>query len=65
MLTIDRETKARHDLEDPVDHLASGDGVVKLNITVIILVSRGKNSYNHSDGSVAVQQANNYTDTTD
>ena len=65
MLAIDGETKARHDLEDPVHNLTSGNGVVELHITVVLRVSGGKNCHDHGDGSVAIQQADNNTDTTD
>ena len=65
MLAIDGQTKARHYFEDPVNNFTGRDGVVQLSITVILLVSGGKNSDNHGDGSVAIQQPNNNTDTTD
>ena len=65
VVAIDGETKPGHDLDHPVENFRAGYRVVKLGVAVIIGVSRGKNSDDHGDGSVAVEEANNDTNTTD
>ena len=65
VVPVDAQSKAGHDLDDSVENFRAGYRVVQLGVAVILGVSRGKNSDDHGDGSVAVEDSNNDTNTTD
>ena len=64
MLTIDGQAEAREYLDNPVDDLGGGNGVVQLVVAVVLGVGGGEHGHDHRDGSVAVQQAHDDADTT-
>ena len=64
MLTIDGQTEAGEYLDNPVDDLGRGDGVVQLLVAVVLGVGGGEHRDDHGDGSVAVQEAHDDADTT-
>ena len=61
VVTVDGEPEAGHDLDDPVEDLGRGDGVVELLIAVVLAVGRGQDGDDHGDGAVAVQQTHDNT----
>ena len=64
VVTIDGQAKAREYLDDPVDDLGRGDGVVQLAVAVVLGVGGRQDRHDHGDGPVAVQEAHNDAHTT-
>ena len=65
VVAVDAQSEARHDLDNSVEDLRTGDGMVKLSVAVILGVGRGENCDDHGDGPVAVEEADDDTDPPD
>ena len=65
VVAVNAQSEARHDLDNSVEDLRTGDGMVKLSVAVILGVGRGENCDDHGDGPVAVEEADDDTDPPD